>query len=80
MSNRTTLTEPPGMVRLDDEMVELPLLLTSPQAEVLEAAAHCRGVTVAQMLRHLIRDFLIGRNSIDQPAPHDQQAVASVGR
>jgi len=39
-------------------MVEFLLLLTVHQVRVIEAAAHRRGLTVGQMARYLIRDFL----------------------
>ena len=39
---------------LDSEVVELSLLLPRWQAEVLEEAAHDRGISAGQMLRKLI--------------------------
>lgn len=39
---------------IDNEIVEVALLLPRWQAEALEEAAHCRGITTAQMLRKLI--------------------------
>src|SRR5205823_1221727 len=38
--------------------VELPLLLTSGEATALESAAHARGMTVARLLRCLVRECL----------------------
>jgi hypothetical protein len=46
------------LIHLDESMVELALLLTAAHACALEAAARCRGLTVGQMLRQLVRDFL----------------------
>src|SRR5262249_3870724 len=46
-----------GFPRPDSEPVELMLLLTRDQAATLEEAAHDRGLTVGQMLRHLVADF-----------------------
>jgi hypothetical protein len=43
--------------RPDSEPVELMLLLSRDQAATLEEAAHDRGLTVGQMLRHLVADF-----------------------
>jgi len=43
------------------ELVELSLLLPGWQAQELETAAHNRGLTTAQMLRVLIRDYCAGR-------------------
>jgi hypothetical protein len=40
------------------EMVELTLLLSAAQADALEAAAACRGLTVGQLLRRLVREVL----------------------
>jgi hypothetical protein len=42
----------------DFAVVEFPLLLTVHQARALEAAAHRGGLTVGQMARHILRDFL----------------------
>jgi hypothetical protein len=56
------------------EVVELALLLPSWQATALEAAARSRGLTTAQMLRRLVRDFLPGQvcgipNGVLTPPP-----------
>ena len=45
------------IARLDGDMVELSVLLPSWQAEALESAAQDQGLTTAQMVRSLIRDF-----------------------
>jgi len=42
----------------DEEVVEVPLLLTHGQAAVLEAVASEQGLTAGQLLRHLLQDFL----------------------
>ena len=42
----------------DDEVIEIPLLLSGWQASALESAAHDRGLTAAEMVRTLLRDFL----------------------
>lgn len=44
--------------RLDGEVVELDLLLTSDEATVLESAAQAHGTTVAHLLRTVIREGL----------------------
>lgn len=46
-----------GPTRQDQEVVELPLLLSRWQAGVLEAAAKERGMTTGQMLRRVITDL-----------------------
>ena len=40
------------------DVVEIPLLLPGWQATALEVAAHRRGLTAGQVVRHLIKDFL----------------------
>jgi len=47
--------------RLDQEVVELPLLLPRWQAVQLEAAASQRGMTTGQMLRRVIGEMLTTR-------------------
>jgi hypothetical protein len=42
----------------DAEMAEVALLLPSSQAAALERVARRRGLTVGQLVRHLIRDCL----------------------
>jgi hypothetical protein len=49
---------PAGPGRIDGEVVEVPLLLPGWQAAALEAAAHDRGLTAAEMVRRLVRDFV----------------------
>ena len=48
---------------LDDEVVEVSLLLPGWQASALESAAHDRGLTAAEMVRSLLRDFLAERGA-----------------
>jgi hypothetical protein len=43
---------------LDDEIVEVSLLLPGWQVTALESAAHDRGLTAAELVRALLRDFL----------------------
>jgi hypothetical protein len=47
-----------GLLPFDEEISELTVLLSSPQARALEQAAYDRGLTAAQMLRRLVQDFL----------------------
>ena len=54
----TTVSAPVGeSYRVDNEVVELPLLLPRWQASVLEHAARSRGMTTGQMLRRVIADL-----------------------
>jgi hypothetical protein len=43
---------------VEEDVVELSLLLPGWQASKLETVAHQRGMTAAEMVRHLLRDFL----------------------
>ncbi len=52
----------------DGEVVELALLLTSGAVKALESAAHARGITVAQLLRFLIRECLAHPGDREHPA------------
>ena len=45
------------VMRLDQGVVEVSLLLPQSQAEALEAAARGRGLTAGQMLRRLIGSY-----------------------
>ncbi len=45
------------VMRLDQGMVELSLLLPQSQVDALEAAARGRGLTAGQMLRRLIGSY-----------------------
>jgi hypothetical protein len=40
------------------EVVEIPLLLSGRQMLALEEAAHHRGLTAGEMVRHLLKDFI----------------------
>ncbi len=46
------------VARIDQEVIELPLLLPRWQAMELEAAASRRGMTTGQMLRRVIGEML----------------------
>jgi hypothetical protein len=48
------------------DVIEIPLLLAGWQISALETAAHDRGLTAAEMVRHVIRDFL---SRVDQSHP-----------
>jgi hypothetical protein len=48
----------PNVSRLDQEVIELPLLLPRWQAMELEAAASRRGMTTGQMIRRVIGEML----------------------
>lgn len=43
----------------EEDVVELPLLLPGWQVSKLETMAHEGGMTTAEMVRHLLRDFLV---------------------
>jgi hypothetical protein len=47
----------------DEEMMELSMLLPSWQVVEMEGVAHSRGLTVGQLIRQLIRDYLADRTS-----------------
>lgn len=57
LSCRTPAGGESRISRFDHEMVELSVLLPSWQADALESAAQDQGLTTAQMVRVLIRDF-----------------------
>lgn len=42
----------------ESDVVEMPLLLSGVQMSALEQAAHTRGLTAAQMVRRLLREFI----------------------
>lgn len=50
------------------DVVEMPLLLEGWQMSALEKAAYVRGVTAAEMVRQLLRQFIT-----DQPVCYDQR-------
>lgn len=44
------------------DVVEMPLLLLGWQMSALERAAHHRGLTAAEMVRQVLRDFIADRS------------------
>jgi hypothetical protein len=42
-----------------NDVVEIPLLLPGWQMDALESAAHDRGLTAAEMVRQLLRSFIL---------------------
>jgi hypothetical protein len=46
---------------LEREVMEIPLLLTGWEVSALETAAHQRGLTAAEMVRCVLREFLAGK-------------------
>jgi hypothetical protein len=53
--------------RMDQEVVEFPLLLPLWQAVELEAAARRRGMTTGQMIRRLLGEMLASNPASAQP-------------
>jgi hypothetical protein len=43
---------------LESDVIEIPLLLPGWQVSALETAAHARGLTAAEMVRHVLSEFL----------------------
>jgi hypothetical protein len=52
---------------LEDEVVEVSLLLPAWQVTALESAAHDRGLTAAEMVRSLVRDFIADHGPVAGP-------------
>jgi hypothetical protein len=62
MTDRFRNTYPnPGEGRglTDGDVVEVPLLLPGWQVAALETAAHDCGLTAAEMVRRLVREFIV---------------------
>jgi hypothetical protein len=53
----------PELFPLDEVIIEVPLLLPTDQAKALEEAARLRNVTIGQLTRVLIKDFLGGSDT-----------------
>jgi hypothetical protein len=53
----------------EDEVVEVSLLLPGWQAAALESAAHARGLTAAEVVRFLLRDFLAEQGPLASSGP-----------
>jgi len=58
---------PAGVMRQDQEVGELHLLLPRYQADELEAVAHRRGMTTGQMLRRVIGEMLASQAVASRP-------------
>jgi hypothetical protein len=43
---------------IESDVMEIPLLLPGWQVSALETAAHARGLTAAEMVRHVLSEFL----------------------
>ncbi len=50
--------EEPSLLSAEGDVVEMPLLLPGWQVTKLETVAYQRGMTAAEMVRYLLRDFL----------------------
>ena len=57
-SDVLALCDRPASGSPDTDVVEIPILLPGWQAMALEDAAHLQGLTVGEMLRHLLADVL----------------------
>jgi hypothetical protein len=56
------------------DVVEVPLLLSTPQMLALEAAAYDRGMTAGEMVRRLLQEFISGPTSKGQAGPRKAAA------
>jgi hypothetical protein len=56
-SDLLTASSVTSQATMGSEVVEIPVLLPGWQAMALEDAAHLRGLTAGEMLRHLLSDF-----------------------
>jgi hypothetical protein len=52
-----------GGNRPTEDVVEITLLLSGQQVSALENAAHDRGLTAAELVRGLLRDFLLSETT-----------------
>jgi len=57
----------------DHEVMEVPILLSGWQVSQLETAAHQRGLTAGEMVRHLLRDFI---SSLSEREKHREVVLA----
>jgi hypothetical protein len=44
---------------MEEDVVEIPLLLSGREISILERIAHQRGLTAGSMVRRLLREFLV---------------------
>jgi hypothetical protein len=69
---------PTGAVRAEAEVVEVGLFLSAQAAAALEAMAHQLGLTVGQLVRRLIGDFV--RRTAGAPDPGARNAPPTIFR
>ena len=62
---------------LDEQMAEVSLLLPGWQAVEMERLAHSRGLTLGQLIRLLIREYLIDQTALGRVS---ERRVAGVAR
>jgi hypothetical protein len=55
----STISAVDGPLLDREDVVEIPLLLQGWQMTALETAAHSRGLTAGEMVRDVLRDFLL---------------------
>jgi len=56
--SRNPFFSPEGRGVLEADVVEIPLLLPAGEVSALETAAHDQGLTAAEMVRCVLRDFI----------------------
>ena len=57
--NERTITRYEESSLATSEVVEIPLLLSIGQVSALESVAHQRGLTAGEMVRQVIREFIV---------------------
>ena len=58
----TLETDFESFVPYESDVIEMPLLLSGLQMSALERVAHRRGLTAAQMVRRVLREFIDGQS------------------
>jgi hypothetical protein len=57
--NERTITRYEESSLAASEVVEIPLLLSIGQVSALESVAHQRGLTAGEMVRQVLREFIV---------------------
>jgi hypothetical protein len=77
---RPSFSDPAGGRGLSDgDVVEVPLLLPGWQVSALETAAHDCGLTAAEMVRRLLREFIVKLPSNHPDVIRSSNETAQVG-